>query len=71
MHVCIGTSLWIETGSQYEECSSYSQCTFTLLRLTFYDGNGFDFAYKLTEHHLIMFYVCMMYMAVTSFGYVL
>ncbi|KAJ1432981.1 hypothetical protein B484DRAFT_394687, partial [Ochromonadaceae sp. CCMP2298] len=64
----LGTSLWIETGNKFEECQSFSQCTYTLLRLTFYDGTGFDFAYKLTDNHAIMFYVCIIYMAVTSFG---
>jgi hypothetical protein len=41
---------------------------YTMMRLTFYDGNGFDFAYALSDKHPLLFYVSMCYLCVTSFG---
>jgi hypothetical protein len=41
-----------------------------MMRLTFFDGNGFDFAYSLVHLHPILFFVCCIYLCVTSFGLV-
>lgn len=64
----LGIVLWIETKSGSDLCTSIGVCTFTLMRLTFYDGNGFDFAYYLTDKHRILFCITLFYMAITSFG---
>lgn len=64
----IGMALWIETESSSEFCGNIGECTFTLMRLTFFDGDGFDFAFFLTRDHRIMFMVVMVYMCLTSFG---
>jgi len=42
----MGTMLWIETGKWNADslgrgnCATMGLCQFTLLRLTFFDGNG-------------------------------
>lgn len=64
----MGIVLWIETNESNEACVSLGTCTYTLMRLTFYDGTGFDFAFYLTEKHRILFCIVMFYMAITSFG---
>ena len=71
----LGTTLWIETektalGNDF--CVDILSCTYTMIRLTFFDGNGFDFAFSLiaTKKHPIMFCVCIFYLCVTSFGIV-
>ncbi len=64
----LGIVLWIETNEKNEACTGIGTCTFTLMRLTFYDGSGFDFAFYLTEQHRILFCIVMFYMAITSFG---
>lgn len=66
----LGASLYVETGAKEEHCLTVGACTYTLLRLTFFDGDGFDFAYFLTEKHRILFVIVMMYMCMTSFGMV-
>lgn len=71
----LGTTLWIETvktdlGNDF--CVDVLSCTYTMLRLTFFDGNGFDFAYSLveTKKHTILFMCCVLYLCITSFGIV-
>ena len=64
----LGASLFVETEAEEEHCLSVGQCTYTLLRLTFFDGDGFDFAYYLTKNHRILFIIVMGYMCMTSFG---
>lgn len=64
----LGTSLWIETDGTNEACMSFQQCSYTLMRLTFYDGTGFDFAYSLTSSHRFLFFLVIVYMCLTSFG---
>lgn len=64
----IGVALWIETDGDSNLCTSVGSCTYTLMRLTFFDGDGFDFAYFLTADHRIMFCCVMAYMCLTSFG---
>mgnify|MGYP005992204435 CR=1 FL=1 len=64
----MGVALWIETSGQSEFCDSIGSCTFTLMRLTFFDGNGFDFAYFLTIKHRGLFCIVMFYLVLTSFG---
>lgn len=60
--------LWVETKGRNESCSSIGSCIFTLARLTFFDGTGFDFAYYLTDSHKGLFCIVMFYMMLTSFG---
>lgn len=64
----MGIVLWVETNGRNENCDSIGNCIFTLVRLTFFDGNGFDFAYFLTEKHKGLFCIVMFYMMLTSFG---
>lgn len=64
----MGIVLWIETRAVNESCRSIGDCTYTLMRLTFYDGVGFDFAFFLTNDHRFLFCIVMFYMALTSFG---
>jgi len=69
----LGTTLWIETSDSKldnEFCATLGSCTYTMLRLTFFDGNGFDFAYSLVKKHPILFGLCCLYLCVTSFGLV-
>lgn len=63
-----GMALWIETGSENALCGTVNSCTFTLLRLTFFDGNGFDYAFFLTNNHKYLFVLVMAYLCLTSFG---
>eukprot|EP01032_Pedospumella_encystans_P019654 gene19654-22351_t len=64
----MGTTLWIETGGDDPACDSFQMCTYTMMRLTFYDGTGFDFTYSLTSKHRFLFFLCIVYMCLTSFG---
>lgn len=69
----LGATLWVETrqsdlGNDF--CTTIGSCTYTMIRLTFFDGNGFDFAYSLVDKHPILFAVSVMYLCVTSFGIV-
>lgn len=69
----LGTTLWIETSDSHLDndfCVTLGSCTYTMLRLTFFDGNGFDFAYSLVHDHPILFTICCLYLCVTSFGLV-
>ncbi len=71
MAYVLGTTLWIETASSVLDnnfCDTLGSCTYTMLRLTFFDGAGFDFAYSLTHQHPILFFCCCVYTCVTSFG---
>lgn len=49
-------------------CSAVGECTYTLMRLTFFDGNGFDLVWSLTTNHIFLFLCCILYMCITSFG---
>ena len=64
----IGATLYVETGGKADHCESAGQCTYSLMRLTFFDGNGLDLAYSLLDGYKILFFICMMYMCITSFG---
>lgn len=64
----LGAALWVETNGGNADCDTLGSCMYNLMRLTFFDGTGFDFAYSLTESHKILFCIVMMYMCVTSFG---
>jgi hypothetical protein len=71
----LGTTLWIETAKTdlgNDFCTDVLSCTYTMLRLTFFDGNGFDYAFSLvaTKKHTILFCVCVLYLCITSFGIV-
>ena len=64
----IGAALWVESGTSNNYCATLGECMYTMIRLTLFDGNGFDYAFSLTEHHMFMFYIVMLYMCITSFG---
>jgi len=64
----LGASLWVQTDGDNKYCLTLGQCTYSLMRLTFFDGAGFDFAYTLTSGHRILFFIVMIYMCLTSFG---
>ena len=64
----VGAALWVESGTSDNLCATLGECMYTMMRLTLFDGNGFDYAFSLTHHHVIMFYVVMLYMCITSFG---
>lgn len=71
MAYVLACAIWVETretdlGNDF--CKTLESCTFTLLRLTFYDGNGLDLAYSLVENHPILFGISCFYLCVTSFG---
>jgi len=61
-------SFAIETSGDYSGCTTASQCTYTLLRLTFFDGDGFDFAYYLAQNYRFLFGVSLLFVCITSFG---
>lgn len=65
---CTGMSFAIETSGDYSSCSDASQCTFTLLRLAFFDGSGFDFAFYLAQYYRFLFGVSLLFVCITSFG---
>ncbi len=68
----MAVTLYVDVNSRdsasSESCASISECMFTMLRLTFYDGTGFDFALSLTEQNPFLFFLVMVYMCMTSFG---
>jgi hypothetical protein len=63
-----GVTLWIETGASDNSCHRLGSCIYTVLRLTFFDGNGLDYAFSLVDHHKFLFVLLMAYLAVSAFG---
>lgn len=49
-------------------CHSIKSCMYTLLRLTFFDGNGLDLLYDLSRKQPVLAGLTFVYMCVTSFG---
>jgi hypothetical protein len=68
----MGTVFWIEfpegNTNNAVQCNSLAACQYTMLRLTFQDGDGFDYAQSLAGPHKELFFVLMMYMFVTAFA---
>jgi len=64
----LGAAIYVETNGEGTNCESIGMCTYTLMRLTFFDGNGFDFAFYLVGGYKILFFIVMLYMCITSFG---
>jgi hypothetical protein len=64
----MGIALFVETRGESPYCSSVSKCIFSLVRLTFFDGDGFDFAAYLTKDHRALFCLVIFYLLLTSFG---
>lgn len=65
----LGIVLNIEVGnpkSQY--CYTNGTCMYTLLRLSFLDGNGLDFMFTLAAQHPFLFAVLIIYLFLTAFG---
>ena len=60
----IGMALYYET----DLCPTIGSCSFLLMRLTFFDGNGFDLVYSLSANHPFLFLVVFLYMCITAFG---
>jgi len=53
----VGCAMWVETtfiiAAPSELCLTLGGCVFTLLRLTFYDGNGLDFLWSLSKDNKV------------------
>jgi hypothetical protein len=64
----LGATIFVETHGHAKNCGSIGMCTYSLMRLTFFDGNGLDLAYSLLDGYRFLFFVCMLYMCITSFG---
>jgi len=66
-----GAVFYVETtnSEDYSNCSSVGDCMYTMMRLTFFDGTGLDFARSLADQgHQNLFFLSMVYMCVTAFG---
>mmetsp|Transcript_13341 Transcript_13341/g.18290 ORF Transcript_13341/g.18290 Transcript_13341/m.18290 type:complete len:806 (+) Transcript_13341:13-2430(+) len=64
----VGAALWVETGAPDNNCASLGDCMYTMMRLTFFDGTGFDYAYSLSYNNKFLFLVTMLYLCITAFG---
>lgn len=67
----VGCAMWIETRDTIlpvTSCNTLGSCVFTLLRLTFYDGNGLDFLWSLSADHKFLFAIVVIYLCSTAFG---
>ena len=64
----LGACLWQETGQQLEACQTFPSCMFTLMRLTFYDGNGFDYLWEVSKVWPLLFFLTVLYLCGTAFG---
>jgi hypothetical protein len=64
----LGACLWQETGNQLDACSTFTSCMFTLMRLTFYDGNGFDYLWEVSKLWPLLFVLTVLYLCATAFG---
>lgn len=72
MAYVLGSTLWIETRNSNlgDYCVDLGTCTFTMIRLTFFDGDGFDYLYSLIADHPLLFIIVCIYICVTAFGIV-
>ena len=72
----LGLALWIETSTDPNQaqqfgtlgCHTCGSCMYTLMRLTFYDGNGLDYLWYLSRDHKFLFIVTLIYMCGTAMG---
>jgi hypothetical protein len=64
----LGAAIFVETHGTAKNCVSIGNCTYSLMRLTFFDGDGLDLAYSLVGGYKILFFIAMLYMCITSFG---
>jgi len=68
----MGAVMWQEfpggDPGNNEPCATLAECHFTMIRLTLFDGAGFDYAFSLAPKHRYLFFLVMVYMCVTSFG---
>jgi len=64
----LGACLWQETGYRLDACQTFTSCMFTLMRLTFYDGNGFDYLWELSKVWPLLFVLTVLYLCATAFG---
>ena len=67
----LGTVFWIvllPEGTDNELCNSLHSCVFTMIRLSFFDGNGFDFAYSMLFSHPRLFVILIVYFFLTAIG---
>ena len=39
-YVEVGAEDWWDGSNDYNDCTTMQMCIYTLMRLTFYDGNG-------------------------------
>lgn len=66
----LGATIYVETQGQLDNCTSIGLCTWTFIRLSMVDGNGLDLMYQLSAKHRFLFFICMIFMCITSFGIV-
>lgn len=66
----LGLMLWIETGSQFDACHKLGKCTYTMFRVSMFDGSGLDYAFALVDYDFFLFVILMIYLCITSFGIV-
>lgn len=64
----LGACLWQETGARIPACETFTSCMFTLMRLTFYDGSGFDYLWEISLTWPLLFFLTVLYLCATAFG---
>jgi hypothetical protein len=67
----LGVTFWIaleRSGNTDTLCNSAQSCVFTMVRLSFFDGDGFDFAYSVMFSHPRLFVVLVVYFFLTAIG---
>jgi len=69
----LGLVAWIDapvpvSSSGVDLCSSGSTCLASIIRLTVWDSNGFDYLYELRHERKFLFALLVIYMCGTAFG---
>ncbi len=68
----IGATFWIALSNSGESnnqfCHNIYSCVFTMIRLSFFDGDGFDFAYGVLYTHPRLFIILAIYFFLTAIG---
>jgi len=69
----LGVTFWValaaaDSANETTLCNSALSCVFTMVRLSFFDGDGFDFAYSVMFSHPRLFVVLVVYFFLTAIG---
>jgi hypothetical protein len=69
----LGVTFWValaaaDSANETTLCNSALSCVFTMVRLSFFDGDGFDFAYSVMFSHPRLFIVLVVYFFLTAIG---